>query len=60
MLTIGNWFFFLLGRQMNYSQHPKSGLSGFIEFNSCPDAEWSDIPMAFKIRTQCPVFKWLA
>ncbi len=24
-----------------YSQHPKSGTSGFIRFNSCPIVEWS-------------------
>jgi hypothetical protein len=31
-----------------YSNHPKVGLSGFPEFDSCPDAEWSGFQMPFE------------
>jgi hypothetical protein len=45
--------------KMQYSQHPKSGLSGFIGFNfmTVPDIQYPD---KSKSGQKCPDFKWLA
>jgi hypothetical protein len=56
----------------NYSQHPKSRLSGFNEFDSRPDAKWSGFRIPFENRMNssgfqiiiiyngyiCLVFEW--
>jgi hypothetical protein len=38
-------FFYRWDYKKSYRQHPKTGLSGFIGFNSCSIVEWSGFRM---------------